>query len=282
MRPANGSRLRRLPPVLALLGTVAAAAPVAAQHAVEAPAAVSFRPAPDQTSAELLFLASAVLPGSAQYLMGDDRWVPYLAAELWSWVSHLQQRALARSYGQRYRDLAWQVPRRADRPGLRRDTVFEYYEAMAYYRSSGAFDLEPNLPGVQPERQAGTYNGDVWALARALFLPGGGAAEPGSAAYERALEYYLTHAIPPGYGWAWGASYLEQQVFADLIADSDAAARAATRYLGIILANHIVSAVDALVTSRLRQFGLDGVRMETVPVRDPAGMRWDYGVRVRF
>jgi hypothetical protein len=265
-----------------LCGLALLAPPAMAQRAAGVVQPVRLQPVQETVPLDPRFLASAVLPGAAQFMMGDDRWVPYVAAEAWAWVSHLHQRRSARSLERRYRDLAWDVPRRADRPAERRDTIFEYYEAMAHYQSSGAFDLEPNLPGVQPERQLGTYNGDVWALARALFFPGGAAAAPGSPAYQRALDYYLANAIPPGYGWAWGGSLLEQQVFADLIADSDAAFRSGTRYLGVILANHITSAVDALVTARLRQLAGEAVRLETGPVRAAHGVRWEYGLRILF
>jgi hypothetical protein len=245
-------------PALVFMLAAAQAGPVTAQQAIQPlPGSVV---QPTFQSAEVppvspLFLASAVLPGSAQWLMGQDRWVPYLATELWAVVSHVQQRRTARDLERRYRDLAWQVARRPDRPEVRRDTVFEYYEAMAYYPSSGGF-----MPNGQPETQAGTFNGEIWKLARALYLPGGVDAPPGSPAYQQALNYYHSRAIPPGYGWAWGASNLEQQVFADLIVESDAAFRTATRYLGLILANHITSAVDALVSARLRQLAGETVR----------------------
>jgi hypothetical protein len=75
---------------------------------------------------------------------------------------------------------------------------------------------------------------------------------------------------------------LEQQVFADMIADSDAAFRLATRYLGLILANHIASAVDALVTARLRQLAGGALRIELGSTSGTAGVRFHYGVRVRF
>ncbi|CAN5779291.1 hypothetical protein BH23GEM10_BH23GEM10_12860 [soil metagenome] len=227
-------------------------------------------------------LASAVVPGSAQYLAGDDRWVPYIAVEAWGWISYLQQRQAALDAQERYRQLA-QVARRIS-GAVRRDTVFEYYEAMANpaWPASGAFDVEPTREGVQPERRRGTFNGDLWQLATALFIPGGGEAVPGAPGYDAALAYYIARAIPPGYAWAWGASNLEQQVFADLITESDAAFRTATRFLGLILANHVVSAVDALVTHRLRQLSGHDVRFETVPVRDPNGMRWQHGITIRF
>jgi hypothetical protein len=223
-----------------------------------------------------VFLASAVLPGAAQYMMGDDRWVPYAAAEVWALVSYIQQRQSARRVERRYRDLAWQVARRVS-VGERRDTVFEYYEAMAYFTSSGEW-----LPGGQPETQEGTYNGEIWKLARALYFPGGRPAPPGSAAYQQALQYYLQRAIPPGYAWAWGASNLEQQVFADLIVESDAAFRSATRYLGFIFANHIASSVDALITTRLRQLSGASLDVESTPIRDEAGVRLEVGLRVNF
>jgi hypothetical protein len=237
------------------------------------------RPAGDEErTLSPLFLASALMPGAAQYLAGDERWVPYVAVEAWALVSHVQQRRLARSLEERYRDVAWQVARRVS-VGARRDTVFEYYEAMAHYSSSGGW-----MPDGAPERQAGTYNGELWRLARALYFPGGQAAAPGSPAYEAALAFYLSRAVPPGYAWAWGASNLEQQVFVDLIAESDAAFRSATRYIGVILANHVTSAVEALITSRLRQLGPNGdaLRLETGPSRYGAEGGWEYGVRIRF
>jgi hypothetical protein len=223
-----------------------------------------------------LFLASAVLPGAAQYLMGDDRWVPYAAVEVWALSSYLHQRRLGRTLERRYRDVAWQVARRVS-AGERRDTVFEYYEAMAYWPSSGGW-----MPDGAPERQEGTFNGELWRLAQALYLPGGQPAPPGSPAYEAAVAYYLSRAIPPGYAWAWGASQLEQQVFADLITESDAAFRLATRYVGVILANHVTSAVEAFITSRLRQLSGEALKLETSPPRHSPGSGWDYGIRIRF
>lgn len=228
-------------------------------------------------------LASAVLPGAGQYLQGQDRWVPYLVIEAWAWGTYLVLRRHSNGFARDYRDLAWSVARRVS-SGERRDTVFEYYETLSYWETSGAWDVDPRTPGVQPELDALTFNGDVWRLARALFIPGGASAPPGSPEYERALDYYLRHAIPAGYAWAWGPSSLEQQRFRELIRESDEAARAATLRLGIILANHVVSAVDALVLARIRENRADGlrVRLRSGLERASADVRWSASLRLEW
>lgn len=195
--------------------------------------------------------ASALLPGAGQYLLHNDRWVPYIAFEVWGWLSFLDRRGDARSLAGDYRDLAWSVARRIS-VGERRDTIFEYYEAMTHFSSSGTWDRDPQTSGVQPELDASTFNGDLWALARSLYFPGGGNYQPGSAPYEQALGYYLVRAIPPTFSWAWGDSNLEQESFRELIRRSDDAYRSSTQVLGLILINHLVSAVDALVIGRLQ------------------------------
>jgi hypothetical protein len=158
----------------------------------------------------LALAASAVLPGAGQFLLGNDRWVPYLAVELWSWITFLNRRSDARALAGDYRDLAWFVARRVS-VGDRRDTIFEYYEEMTHFAASGTWDSDPETPGVQPELDRTTFNGDQWALARSLLFSGGTHFNPGATPY-----------------------------------------RSATNMLGLILVNHIVSAVDALVVGRLQ------------------------------
>jgi len=265
------------------------AAPAAAQRlpagaaTPRAAAAPSVRgePAPAPWPAAAV-LASAVLPGAGQWLQGQSRWVPYVALEIWSWLRFRERREDSRRLTEQYRDRAWQVARRVS-VGERRDTVFEYYEALAdaAYGSSGAWDASPFQEGLQPEQDPGTFNGQVWSLARSLFFPGGQVFLPGSSQYENALGYYRQHAVPPQYAWAW-ASRLEQQVFADLIVDSDDAYRDGTRMLGIILANHVASAVDALITARLRALATNRaeLRSELVPAGPGASLRTQ--VRITF
>jgi len=229
------------------------------------------------------FLLSAVLPGAAQYRAGDGRWVPYVAVEVWGWISYVRQRRNGERLAQRYRDVAWQVARRVS-AGPRRDTVFEYYEIMAkeFFPASGAFDADPDDEGIQPEQTPGTYNAFVWRLALDLYS-GGRPLQPGSPQYEAALQYYGRRAIPDGFAWAWGVSRLEQQAYVRLIDESDAAYRNAKQYLGLILVNHIASTVDALVTARLRQLGAGSLRLETAPGQDAGGaLRLESTLRITF
>jgi hypothetical protein len=229
--------------------------------------------------------ASAIIPGAGQFLLDEDRWVPYVVAETWAWVTYFTHRSRHRDFERQYRDLAWAVARRVS-VGARRDTVFEYYETLSdpRWQNSGAFDSQPQTPGIQPEPDLTTFNGDVWRLSRALNIPGGGTPIPGRPEYERALQYYMDHAIPATYYWAWGPFGLEQQRFRELIRESDDAARAGTLRLGIILANHLVSAIDALIVARLRDSaGGDGalsVQLTSHIDTSAPETRWVAGIRL--
>jgi len=207
--------------------------------------------------------------------------VPYLAVEAWTIISYVDRQRDAKRLEQRYRDLAWAVARRVG-TGERRDSAFAYYEAIAFYDRSGAFDANPTAPGVQPELDPLTYNGEQWRRARALFSPGGTELEPGSPEYDQAIAFYLRNAIPPEYAWSWIDSGAQKLVFNRLIDDSDQAFRSASRLLGLMLANHLLSAIDALITARLqaasgldRQFQIGG---GIAPLR--GDLRWTATVRV--
>ena len=256
--------------------------------AAQAPRYTPLVPAPRPSGVSvpatgIAFLASAAVPGAGQLYLGEQRWVAYLAVETWSWVTYSRERSRARSLERDYRDLAWRVARRVDAVA-RRDTSFAYYEAMADTRwhESGAFDADPREPGIQPELDTLTYNGRQWQLAREQYLPRGQDLPPGTREYERALEYYRANAIPRGYGWSWGQSNLEQQVFGRMINESDDAFRSATRTLGLILANHVVSAIDALVTARLQAAAEGGRQLRIGSELSPAGGSMLWTTTVRF
>ncbi|MGQ0563078.1 MAG: hypothetical protein ACT443_14535 [Gemmatimonadota bacterium] len=226
----------------------------------------------------IAFVASALLPGAGQKYLDSDRWVPFVAVEAWAWVKYLEQRRRGRRLEQAYRDLAWNVARRLT-TSTRRDSVFTYYEAIKEHASSGLFDADPSSAGIQPERDSTTFNGLQWRRARALFLRGIPAV-PGTPEYEQALAYYRTNAIPDGFTWSWGSSRLEQQEFAETISRSDAAFRDATRMMGVILANHVVSAVDALVQARVKLLADRRIRIGSTLEPEGSTYAWTLTVRV--
>jgi hypothetical protein len=228
-------------------------------------------------------LASAIIPGVGQKLLGNERWVPYIAVEAWAWVTYLNRRGEGSALKRRYRDLAWFVARRVS-VGERRDTTFPYYEALTKHEASGAFDVDPRTDGIQPETDGSTFNGQVWDLARSLFFPSGIQQPVSSPQYQSALSYYQRNAIPPSYAWAWGDNELEQRVFGEVIHQSDEALRASSRTLGVILANHMASAVDALIASRLQMMHIDPSRLKIENSVEPLGrsLRWRAEVHLKL
>lgn len=195
-------------------------------------------------------LASALLPGAGQLLLGQDRGIVYLAVEAFAIGAYLRQSGQGRAEGTRFRDLAFDVARRAFLPEIR-DTAFEYFETMARYRDSGAFDRDPG-PALAPETEVSTYNGAVWLLARQTFWDDPDVPpDPASPEYFRAIQFYQDRAVGPNFQWSWSNAPLEQQAFSEAIRTSDDAYRRAGNYLGLLLANHVLSAADALVSTRL-------------------------------
>lgn len=196
------------------------------------------------------FLSSLVLPGLAQYRLGSRRWIAYAVAEGVSAVAYGVRRREAADARGAYRDLAWDAARRnVVGGGARRDGGFEYYEAMAHWDASGAWDADPRRGGVQPETDPATHNGSIWVLAAALHDVSGDAPEQ-SPGFERALDYYRRHAHGPAFLWDWRGTG-ERARFAGLIRRSDSLFGQARRALWIVLANHLASALDGFVSTRL-------------------------------
>lgn len=253
------------------------AAPLAAA------AAVRTGLAPDSVSPGRAFLLSAVIPGGGQHELGLDRWLPYLALEVWAWLRYRDRRSAGAAFGHRYRDLAWDAARVQGE--VRRDGDFGYYEAMAEFVGSGSFDMDPGRAGIQPERAEGTFNGSVWELARSLYFPAGVDSLPEAAPeYMDALDYYVERAVGSEFAWSWEGRAAERSRYRMWIRESDEALRSATRTLGVILANHAISAVDALISARLRggPSGASPVRVRSATnVRD-GRMVWTAVVRVPF
>jgi hypothetical protein len=212
--------------------------------------------------------ASLLLPGSGQLLAGQDRAAVFLASELYLVARVLQLNKEARREADRFRDLALDVARRGFTPGPR-DTVFEYYETMERFTESGGYDTDAGAAFV-PEPDPGTYNGSVWLLARRTYWGDPNVPpNPTSPEYQRALQFYREHAVGPAYLWSWRGAPLEHDVFRQSIRRSDSAFRRAQNQVGLLLANHVLSAVDALISSRLR-----------AATKRPASLRstlWDDG-----
>src|SRR5439155_13425466 len=115
----------------------------------------------------------------------------------------------------------------------------------------GVYDSDPG-PGLAPELDASTYNGSVWLLARRTFWADPNTPPPPTdTAYAAAIFFYRTHAVGTRYQWSWQGASLEQDEFRIAIRRSDDGFRGAQNQLGLLLANHVASAVDALISSRL-------------------------------
>jgi hypothetical protein len=231
---------------LAGLATIVGVATASAQGHPAAPPDSATRSA----SVFVRPLASLLLPGSGQLLAHQDRGAVYLAAEVYLVSRFLQLDHEAFRQSQRFQNLAFDVARRPYMPA-RRDTVFEYYEQMERFAESGSYDDDPGSAFV-PESDPRTYNGSVWLLARRTYwvdpdVP----PDPTSPQYWHALQFYQARAVGPNFLWSWRDHSLEHEVYRDFIRRSDKAFRRAQNQIGLLLANHIVSAVDALISARL-------------------------------
>jgi len=255
----------------AVLGSLPGA--LAAQQATPVWTA-SARPAPalpdaPVTRAPTWFrpIASAILPGSGQLLGGQDRGAIYFAVEGLLVIRFLSFQSEASRRAEEYRDLAFTVARAPYAPALR-DTAFSYFEQMAKFAESGPIDTDEGDAFVPPEDQR-SYNGSMWALAkRTFFADPDSTPDPESEEYQRALSFYRERAVGPNFSWSWRNAGLEQDLYRRTIQESDDRYRLATQQLGLLLANHLISAVDALISGQLSR---NGRRVEvTTAVRKPS------------
>lgn len=220
------------------------------------------------------FAVSLAVPGAGQAALGLRRWPLYILAEAGFWWLWADARGDFHAFSDGYRDLAWNAARIPDGP--RREGGWSYYEAMSHYVSSGTFDADA-AAGLQPEEDPTTWNGTVWEIARGIYLPGG-VANPGTPGYEDALAWYRSRAAGPGFLWTWAGRETDLGRFRGLIGSADEARRTQTTALGLILANHLVSAIDALLVARLRAPARPELRGTIVP--GPMGPAWRIQLRL--
>jgi len=173
----------------------------------------------------------------------------YLSLEALGLFLHFDRRQDGDRLRMRYQDLAWSVARAGTVVG-RVDLGFDYYERIATYAASGVFDEDASLTGVQPETRAGTYNGVVWDLAKGIFLRGIQDPRPSDPGYAEALAYYEERAYGDGFSWDWMDRSEDRVAYRGLIRSSDEAFRSATVLAGVVVANHVVSALDGFISGR--------------------------------
>lgn len=213
-------------------------------------------------------VASALVPGSGQLFNSQHRGVIYVAVEVFLVARFLSLQSEGRHESNQFRELAFTIARSPFTPAIR-DTVFEYFEQMEKFIESGPFDMDPGSALVPPTDER-TFNGSVWALARETFFANPDSLpSPDSEEYQRALEFYRERAVGPNFQWSWRNAGLEQDLFRQSIRESDEAFRGATRQLGLLLANHLLSALDAFITQRLSR---NGRRVEVSSMLGPAGI----------
>ena len=218
------------------------------------------------------FLYSALIPGLGQRRQGKGRWLIYLAVEGASWITLGHARWSATDLRGQYRNLAWEVGRQFN--GTRVDGDFPYYEAMEKFERSGAFDTDPGTPGVQPQMDMATYNGRAWSLATEIHFPPGANLLPGDPEYEAALADYEARAYDERFEWSWVGHSAAWTDYVDLIDSSDGYFRRASQFLGVVIANHLLSGIDAFVTARIQSSGRNQTeaQIRVVPLHDRRGI----------
>jgi hypothetical protein len=214
----------------------------------------------------------------------------YAAVELGGWLMWADRRAEGGRLRDDYRDLAWLAARSPLWEGARVESDFDYYERMSKWTRSGDWDDDGGTVGLQPESDPSTYNGAIWLRAREIFFAGNPDAslDPADPAYVNALAYYEERAYPPELLWDWSGDPDGLSRYKDLIADSDGSYREARLFVGLVIANHFLSTVDAFVSTRLRQIA--GRPVETVTRLTPpgppgpgeSGPRLDVAVRIHW
>ncbi len=199
-------------------------------------------------------LASLLVPGTGQMLAEHDRGAVYLVAEAFLVTRYFALSAEGRRERNQYRNLALVVARGAYSPAIV-DTNFEYYEQMGKFVESGPFTTDPT-GGISPPTDPLTYNGFIWQLARQTYFSNPDSTPAAtSEEYQHAIAFYSRRAIGPDFRWSWRNAGIEQDLYRQTIANSDQAFRRASEQLGLLLANHLLSAVDAFVSNRLAAHG---------------------------
>jgi hypothetical protein len=228
-------------------------------------------------------LFSALLPGSGQLAQGQNRGYAYIAAEVASIAAWIVYRNQGQDTEDEYVDFAWVHARQNVSSRNVRGTD-EYYEHLAKWVKSGEFDTDRNYDlddpfTIDPWTDPETFNGDAWRIATITFF------EPdtlGALVGERAdslaaLQFYAGRAFQSEFYWDWTMNNTvedykaQQNRYKDLRDESNAAFRRATVSLVVLMANHVISVVDAFATSRVEIAGDPGDRRTRLDMRLKGG-----------
>jgi len=188
-------------------------------------------------------IASALIPGSGQLMLGNDRFIGYVALEALAWWKYAKDVSEQRSQEAAFKQLARRQARSrftSGSPDLLPDADWAYYEHMRDYKESGSFSLSNGGP-IVPETDETTYNGSRWKLAQSTF-----------STREAALKKYLEDAVRPEFAWSWKSAQFQYDIFKQTTNKRNDANRSRFTDLMVIGANHILSMIDAFSTVRLR------------------------------
>jgi hypothetical protein len=184
-------------------------------------------------------IASAVVPGVGQGMLGQTRALGYLALEAvawWRYASAVHERSQQEAV---YKDVANRVARAPFSPAPR-DSDWTFYEQMRDYIESGPYSVAPSGP-VMPETDPSTFNGSRWVLAQAT-----------NANRADALAQYERTAVKEEFRWSWRNAQFQYDIFKLGTSKRNDANAAAGNALLVIGANHLISMVDAFATMRLQ------------------------------
>jgi hypothetical protein len=226
---------------------------------------------------------SLLVPGSGQLLTGTNRGVVYLFAEAVLVAAYVSAQSTGRHRRDTFHDLAFDVARAPFDPTIP-DTAFQYFEQMKKFVASGPFDADAR-PGLQPPTDEDTFNGSLWALARRNFFSDPDVMpDPTSPEYLRAIEFYRGRAVGPNFLWTWQGAFLEHDLFKQAVRQSNDAFRRGSMALGLLLANHLVSALDAFISGRLSTPSRAATLRTRVTDRSVVGLgpRLEWSLRVAF
>jgi hypothetical protein len=187
---------------------------------------------------------SAIVPGSGQFTLGNDRFVVYTAAEVIGWWRFAKSSREQSQQEAAFKTIARTVARShfSTSPP---DGDWTYYESMRDYLESGAYSLSNS--GVVPETDVTTFNGHLWQQLLAT-----------NSTTAAALAAYEAQAVKPNFQWSWRNAQLQYDEYIRTTDKRNDAHAAAVQDLIFIGANHVLSMVDAFATFRLQIRPLPG------------------------